>query len=130
MSPISYLLLVDDDQDDQQIFAEALENVAPEIQIITASNGLEAMHKLNTPKAKQPDIIFLDLNMPMMNGKEFLEELKKTKSFSHIPVVIYTTSSRREDEEDTLALGAAHFLVKPHDYSELCRQIKQVLERP
>ncbi len=127
MQRIKSILLVDDDVDDQHIFLEALKNLRPDINLSLACNGLEALHKLNTPESKQPDIIFLDLNMPMMNGKEFLEELKKTNSFSHIPVIIYTTSSRNEDRETTLALGARDFLVKPHNYSELVEQLKKVI---
>jgi CheY-like chemotaxis protein len=127
MNPIDVLLLVDDDIDDQQIFAEALETVDPSIQLVVASNGLEALHKLNTPDSLQPDMIFLDLNMPMMNGKEFLQELKKTNGFSQIPVIIYTTSSRPEDREQSLTLGATDFLVKPNNYKSLCEQLKEII---
>ena len=127
MITIDVLLLVDDDIDDQQIFAEALETVDPSIKLLVASNGLEALHKLNTPDSAQPDMIFLDLNMPMMNGKEFLQELKKTESFVNIPVIIYTTSSRPEDREQSLDLGAADFLVKPNNYRSLCEQLKEII---
>jgi CheY-like chemotaxis protein len=72
-------------------------------------------------------MIFLDLNMPMMNGKEFLQELKKTESFGQIPVIIYTTSSRPEDREQSLQLGASDFLVKPNNYRSLCEQLKSIL---
>jgi CheY-like chemotaxis protein len=128
MSTIGFLLLVDDDQDDQQIFLEALKHVAPSVKVATASNGLEALHKLNTPGAIHPDLIFLDLNMPMMNGKELLEELKKTESFSNIPVIIYTTSSRVEDREESIELGASSYLVKPHNFNDLCEQLRATLE--
>jgi CheY-like chemotaxis protein len=124
---IDTLLLVDDDIDDQQIFTEALETVDPSIKLIIASNGLEALQLLNTPGSILPDMIFLDLNMPMMNGKEFLRELKKTEGFDKIPVIIYTTSSRPEDREQSLNLGAADFLVKPNNYRSLCEQLKNIL---
>lgn len=127
MNPIDILLLVDDDIDDQQIFAEALETVDPSIKLMVASNGLEALHKLNTPGSLHPDMIFLDLNMPMMNGKEFLQELKKTNGFSEIPVIIYTTSSRPEDREQSITLGATDFIVKPNNYRSLCEQLKEII---
>lgn len=127
MNRIDVLLLVDDDIDDQQIFAEALGTVDPSIKLVVASNGLEAMHKLNTTDSMQPDMIFLDLNMPMMNGKEFLQELKKTESFGHIPVIIYSTSSRPEDREQSLSLGATDFLVKPNNYKSLCEQLRVII---
>jgi CheY-like chemotaxis protein len=128
MSTIGFLLLVDDDIDDQQIFLEALNTVAPEVKVVTASNGLEALHKLNTPGAPYPDLIFLDLNMPMMNGKELLEELKKTESFAEIPVIIYTTSSRAEDRDESMQLGAANYLVKPQSFNDLCEQLRSTLK--
>jgi CheY-like chemotaxis protein len=124
---VEILLLVDDDIDDQQIFAEALETVDPGINLVVASNGLEALHKLNAPGSVRPDMIFLDLNMPMMNGKEFLEEVKKTEHLENIPVIIYTTSSRPEDREQSLSLGATDFLVKPINYKLLCEQLKGIL---
>ena len=128
MNRIDVLLLVDDDIDDQQIFAEALQTVGPSIKLEVASNGLEALHKLNSTETFQPDMIFLDLNMPMMNGKEFLKELKKNDGFSLIPVIIYTTSSRPEDREQSLNLGATDFLVKPNNYRSLCEQLKGIIE--
>jgi CheY-like chemotaxis protein len=128
MPTLGFLLLVDDDIDDQQIFLEALDHVAPGIKVITASNGLEALHKLNTPGAVYPDLIFLDLNMPMMNGKELLEELKRTESFAEIPVIIYTTSSRAEDREESMQLGATNYLVKPQNFNDLCEQLRSALK--
>jgi CheY-like chemotaxis protein len=127
MMRVETLLLVDDDIDDQQIFAEALETVNSSINLVVASNGLEALHKLNSPGFLKPDMIFLDLNMPMMNGKEFLEEIKKTDHLENIPVIIYTTSSRPEDREQSLSLGATEFLVKPINYRLLCEQLKSIL---
>jgi CheY-like chemotaxis protein len=129
MKPIDVLLLVDDDIDDQQIFAEALQTIGPAIKLEVASNGLEALDKLNSPDALQPDMIFLDLNMPMMNGKEFLKELKNHDGLSQIPVIIYTTSSRPEDREQSLHLGATDFLVKPNNYRSLCEQLSGIIEK-
>ena len=120
------ILLIDDDIDDQEFFLEAVKEVNPNITCHLAGSCDEGLEFLNNSSVL-PDYIFLDLNMPMMNGKEFLQELKKTESFGHIPVIIYTTSSRPEDREQSLSLGATDFLVKPNNYKSFCEQLKTIL---
>jgi CheY-like chemotaxis protein len=110
--------LIDDDIDDQEIFALALKQVGMHFTCLTASNGYEALEKLNTEQVS-PDYIFLDLNMPRMNGKECLSEIRKIKHLNHIPLVIYSTSSSRSDIRDTRVLGATDFITKPFSVSEL-----------
>jgi DNA-binding response OmpR family regulator len=111
--------LIDDDVDDQEIFTIALQQVDPNFHCITAGNGDEALKMLIHPAAELPDYIFLDLNMPRMNGKECLRELKKLDRLKHIPVVIYTTSSSEYDQLTTRTLGAASFITKPFTIAEL-----------
>ena len=127
MSKVELLLLVDDDPDDQHVFAEALLEVDDSVSLITASNGLEALERLMEHTLPLPDLIFLDLNMPKMNGKQFLKEIKNRSQLSQIPVVIYSTSSARIDKEETLSLGALDFIVKPDSYGELCNAIRSVI---
>ena len=85
---------------------------------------MEAMDKLN--QDFKPDFIFLDLNMPRMNGRQCLTELKKQPGLCNIPVVIYTTSSENRDREETLALGAAAFITKPSGIEELIQSLQNV----
>jgi len=127
MSKVSLLLLVDDDPDDQHVFAEALSEIDDSVSLLTASNGLEALERLVNTTLPLPDLIFLDLNMPKMNGKQFLRELKNRTQLSQIPIVIYSTSSARIDKEETLSLGASDFIVKPDSYGELCNAIRSVI---
>jgi CheY-like chemotaxis protein len=120
------IFLIDDDIDDQAIFALALEELAPSFHCVTAKDGIEALAKLRSGDLK-PDCIFLDLNMPRMNGKQCLKELRKEFRLSQIPVVIYTTSSESRDKEQMLAMGASAFITKPPVMEELVASLKVVL---
>ena len=110
--------LVDDDDDDHELFQIALEAADPSIRCVTAMNGQEALDMLQNP-ALSPDYIFLDLNMPLMGGRECLAELKRNPDLSGIPVVIFSTSSDPKDREETRMLGAVDFITKPSKIYEL-----------
>ena len=84
MAEYKKLLLVDDDIEDQEIFLSVIEKVSPSIECQTAINGAEALQLLLSKKV-HPDVIFLDLNMPLMNGKQFLTEIKSTKDSGKFP---------------------------------------------
>lgn len=123
------LFIVDDDIDDQDLFIEAVNEVDTSIQCMSASSCEEALDLLKNKKVSLPDIIFLDLNMPRLNGKQCLAELKKQAHLRHIPVIIYSTSSERRDIEETTRLGAAHFLTKPNKFEELCKALSFVVSK-
>jgi CheY-like chemotaxis protein len=108
--------LIDDDIDDQEIFLSVLQEVAPSIRCFTASNGQEAINKLTSAEIK-PDLIFLDLNMPLMNGKQFLKACGLLEECRDIPVIILTTSSDRKSMEETRQLGARDYITKPDKFS-------------
>src|SRR4051794_40368807 len=108
--------IVDDDIDDQELFMEAVSEVDQSIECISASDCEEALDLLKSGKVVLPDMIFLDLNMPRLNGKQCLAELKRQANLKHIPVIIYSTSSEKKDIEETTKLGAAHFLTKPNKF--------------
>jgi len=128
MKKMTVLLIVDDDADDREMFADAINEVDPRLECLVASNGEEAMSMMNSQSSKIPDLIFLDLNMPRMNGKQCLAAIKKSKDLQHIPVIIYTTTKRREDEKETKQMGAAAFLTKPNSFEGICRAISLALE--
>src|SRR4030095_10597401 len=128
MPKVELLFLIDDDADDQHVFAEALCEVDNSVILVTASNGLEALDTLENHRSRLPDLIFLDLNMPKMNGKQFLKEIKLSPHFSKIPVVIYSTSSATSDREDSFNLGASDFIVKPNSYGEVCDAIRVAIQ--
>jgi len=104
-----------------------LSEVDKSIRCVSSSDCEKALSILKSGEIALPDIIFLDLNMPRLNGKQCLEELKKTAHLCHIPVIIYTTSSEKRDIEETSKLGAAHFLTKPNKFEELCKALSYVV---
>jgi CheY-like chemotaxis protein len=121
------LLLVDDDEDDRELFCLAIRDLDPSIRVSIAVNGEEALSMLSIDKHYKPDFIFLDLNLPRVTGKECLAQLKKVNHLRHIPVIIYTTSKLEEDKAETKKLGAAHFITKPSKLTELNEALLFVL---
>jgi CheY-like chemotaxis protein len=122
------IFIADDDLDDLDIFYETLAEIDPTIRCITAINGEEALKKLNH-LLPVPDFIFLDLNMPRLDGKRCLYELKKNSRLNHIPVIIYTTSKLENDIVEMLKLGAVHFISKPSRLCDLRIVLSSVLSK-
>ena len=122
-------LLIDDDEDDRDIFELAIQNANDTFKCLTASGGNDAFDLLNANAASVPDFIFIDLNMPYMSGKECLNLLKKDARFATIPVVIYTTSSYDKDINEVQQLGAVHFLVKPSSVKDLTYILSEILKK-
>ncbi len=118
--------IVDDDAEDRDLLKEALFSIDKGSQCFIAKNGEEGLQKLTEDEIPLPDFIFLDLNMPRLNGKQFLIEIKKIKRFSHIPVVIYTTSADANDREETKQLGAFYYITKPDGFDEICNALLSV----
>jgi CheY-like chemotaxis protein len=119
-------MLVDDDADDHEIFLSALENISASVSCTTAVNGEDALEKLLT-KQVTPDLIFLDINMPLMNGPQFLKEIKKHEGLKNIPVIIYSTTSAPDAIAETKELGARDFVSKPESFSQLEQILKDIL---
>ncbi|MDQ3047536.1 MAG: response regulator [Bacteroidota bacterium] len=113
------VLLADDDEDDREIFIEAISEVAPNVKIAAVKNGVELMNRLTQDNAVLPDIIFLDLNMPCKSGEECLMEIRNHESLKDIPVVIYSTSSSKSDIDKTYQGGASYYITKPNSFNDL-----------
>jgi CheY-like chemotaxis protein len=122
------IFLIDDDSDDREIFALALEELFPSFTCVTAKNGVEALEKLMSGDVK-PDYIFLDLNMPRMNGRQCLAEIKKESALGKIPVIIYSTSSESAHKEQMISMGASAFVTKPPVIPELIASLKDVFDK-
>src|SRR5688572_21592907 len=105
------ILYADDDQDDRELLSEALHEIDPAISCIVANDGKEALHLLHVQPAL-PDYIFLDVNMPVMDGIKCLIELKKDTRLRDIPVVIYSTTTNHQEIGDLYKLGACYFMSK------------------
>lgn len=116
-------LLADDDADDASLFCEALTEIASSIECYTAENGVELFELLSK---HDPDVIFLDINMPIMNGWECLRKLKSNSYYQGIPIIMYSTSAAKRDIDLAYDLGVSLFLTKPEDFSELSRILSVV----
>ena len=112
-------LVVDDDSDDSGLFAEALSSVGKNNVFYSAADGQDALEKLENRLIDIPDMIFLDINMPVMNGWECLAKLKSREKYQQIPVIIYTTSSRSVDRVIAKDLGAICLFTKLHDFKKI-----------
>lgn len=129
------VFLVDDDQDDIEIVQEALYRNNYKGKIEMATNGKLLMDKLailETDKEKTPDLILLDLNMPLKDGFQVLSELKSHPYLKSIPVIILTASSRKEDEIRCFELGCNMFWNKPSsmdEYNTLVSLVIKFLEK-
>ncbi len=122
------VLLIDDDEDDRSIFCEIVKEIYPGATCLVACTGIEAILSLKTNNLLAPAMIFLDLNMPKMNGKQALVEIKKIPGIATIPVIIYSTSRLIKDTEALLALGAFYFLTKPTRAIDLKLALQRTIE--
>lgn len=122
-----YIFLADDDADDCSLFADALKEVSTETKLTTANDGKELMNKLDMSIPPPPDVIFLDLNMPLMNGFECLAEIRATQKYKGIPIVIFSTSCEKESVNRVYAQGADYYICKPDSFPELKNVISKVL---
>lgn len=128
MTGTKYFLLVDDDQDDRDFFREAILEIYPLSEIQEAKDGVHALEVLGSGNLRLPDVIFLDLNMPRMDGKILLTKLKDSLLHRQIPVFVFSTSSDPIDREESLRLGAERFFTKPCEFGELCNHVQAVFD--
>lgn len=130
------LLIIDDDEDDQYLLKFAFEEESTMYKFSFGSNGKEGL-ELIQKAAVTPDLILLDLNMPLMNGFEVLARIRASPPYCHIPVVILTTSANSDDIIKAYQLGANSFVTKPYNsqsFRKLAKSIQSywfsVVERP
>ena len=121
-------LYIDDDLEDTEIFHEAIASLDPDVIFYTASDGQEGF-KVLEQIAVVPDFIFLDVNMPRMNGKEFLTQIKQRVMFRSIPVIMYSTTSHAEEISAYKELGAQEFIKKPDSFGALQKTLRRFLPK-
>jgi CheY-like chemotaxis protein len=127
-----HVLLVEDDPADALLTREALSSQKLRVDIAVAGDGVEGLKYLRREgqyaDAVPPDVILLDLNMPRMDGREFLAEIKADERFRRIPVVVLTTSEADEDILRSYELQAACYLTKPVDFKQFSKLVKAISE--
>ncbi len=126
MKSNSPILLVEDDKIDALTVKMALKEIKVSNEIIHVTNGLEALDYLNDESNTRPCIILLDLNMPKMNGIEFLEERIKSEELTTTPVIVLSTSKADSDKLATFKLHIAGYMIKPVDYKKFVEVMRAI----
>ena len=121
------ILLADDDDDDRMLFTDVLKEYAKESVLTFAHNGEHLMMLLRSEDL--PDVLFLDLNMPLKNGIECLEEIRGDEKLRELPVVIFSTSAHPGTISHMYDIGAHLYVRKPNDYNALKKVIHAVLKK-
>lgn len=120
------IFLADDDPVDRELFTEGMRETGTCFTITEAVNGQELLYCLSAAESL-PNLIILDMNMPVKDGLQTLIELKTTDAYRHIPVVILSTSNAYFDVEGACRSGASLFLVKPHSFKEIVEMLDCLL---
>jgi CheY-like chemotaxis protein len=121
------ITLADDDEDDRLFFTDAFEELKINTIVNTVNDGKELLNYLNHPETVLPNIVFLDLNMPILNGIDCLKLIKSNDKFNDIAIAIYSTSSSDQDVEDTFVLGANIYIKKPSNFDDLKKILSDVV---
>lgn len=114
-----FILIADDDEDDRIFFRDALQEIKVSTNLTLVDDGSQLMTYLNNPDNRVPDVLFLDLNMPVLNGMNCLIEIRKNSRLKDLAVAIYSTSSSEENIEEAFVQGANIYIKKPNDFSAL-----------
>jgi len=121
------VIIIDDDNDDTEIFCEALSEVRGDIVCLPMSNGKTAVDFFDSSSERNLMAIFLDVNMPVMNGWEILAKLKAIPLISTVPVIMYSNSSNPSDIQRSKKMGAAYFFIKSFNYHHLKKGLSTVI---
>jgi len=120
------ILLVEDDSVDAMTVKRALKELKVTNPLVHQLNGEEALNYLRDENTHKPCVILLDLNMPRMNGIEFLKIAKKDAEFRQIPVIVLTTSKDEQDKVESFQLSVAGYIIKPTDYKKFVEAMRTV----
>ncbi|HET7062339.1 MAG TPA: response regulator [Nitrosospira sp.] len=120
------ILLVEDDQVDTMTVKRALKEIHVTNPLVHVENGEEAVNYLRDSQRDKPCIMLLDLNMPIMNGIEFLQVVKHDDQLKRIPVVVLTTSEEQQDKVSSFNLGVAGYMAKPVDYRQFVEVMRSI----
>jgi len=122
-----HIILADDDPDDCLIFSQVASEVNAKFKITCLNDCESLLEYLNT--SSPPDIIFLDLNMPLLSGQDCLKKIKERAEWRNIPIVIYSTATRKDIIEECYKLGASLYIAKPNESNRLKETISWVIEK-
>jgi CheY-like chemotaxis protein len=126
VNPAFSILLVEDDIVDVMSVKRALRDLSVSSPLEVAGNGEEALARLRRPDQPLPGLILLDLNMPRMNGIDFLKVLKADERLRRIPVVVLTTSKEEKDLAGSFNLSVAGYMIKPVEYAGFVEVVRTI----
>lgn len=121
------IILADDDEDDRMLFREALDELALQTKLLLFKHGQELLDYLFQPEIELPNVVFIDLNMPIKNGMECLNEIRNNPKLKNLYIAIYSTSSSEIDIKNTYLNGASIYINKPNCFNKLKETIERVL---
>ncbi|MFA9218996.1 MAG: response regulator [Sphingomonadaceae bacterium] len=120
------ILLIEDDRVDVMTILRALKEIRVVNPVVNMEHGEAGLAYLHDPASARPCIILLDLNMPIMNGIEFLQQAKQDPSLRSIPVIVLTTSEEQQDKVRSFDLGVAGYMAKPVDYRRFVEMMRSI----
>ena len=120
------IFYTDDDCDDLEFFKEIVLEIDAGYTVITQSNGLELLHALNNPPPT-PYVIFLDINMPGINGLDILKKVRESANYKMLPIVMFSTSNDEAIIEKSRQLGASYYMPKSGIFNQLKKSIEHAL---
>jgi CheY-like chemotaxis protein len=121
------IFYADDDADEIEFFCEAVKSVDASVECITACDGGKALHLLE--KITTPDVIFLDMNMPVVNGADCLSKIKNNPRLKHVPVIIYSSSLQQNQVENLRRAGAFKIIDKRYGTTQLRLELRSLIPR-
>lgn len=123
------ILLIDDDRDDAELFEEILKEIDASINFDHIEDSKKCLEHLAMQKNDLPDMIFLDINMPIVSGWQCLDQFKRTEHLKDIPIIMFTTSSQPREKENAMQHGADGFIIKPNEYNVLKDSLSEIIRQ-
>jgi CheY-like chemotaxis protein len=121
------ILLIDDDYEDGEVFIEAINSLNKNILCQSETNPIKALENLKSSK-NLPDLIFLDYNMPVLNGDEFIKKMREVVQLRQIPIILYSTYSTDAAEQLSITQMTDRYITKPSTFVELTSVLKSILD--
>lgn len=128
MSYPNRIFLIDDDEDDGYIFNVALSHLPRNFELLYYHDSEQALAALSDTTFSPPDMLFIDWNMPKLNGNQCLQSIRKLPGYATVPIIICSTSNHVELHTEVRRLGASHFMAKPSTIKELTEKLSEILK--
>jgi CheY-like chemotaxis protein len=121
------ILIIDDDGDFTLLFAGEVRQLYPDTVVLSAENGYRAFQILKFMLPEVPDVLFVDVRMPIMDGHEIVKEIRERQEFSTVPIVMYSAVTNPDEKQNALQCGATHYFQKPVTRDKIDDMIRAVI---